>query len=250
MARVFSDSSWQNVRLADHADLDASTAVTVMCWAYPTSVASLDTQHLVSKWNSYVLRFADHTSVKGWLFTIFDAGSPNHVDQGSVPALDRWYHVTGTYDGSTLKVRVYDAVAKTVNNYTSSLSGDIDTGTELLFIGSYQSATLATRFNGRIGHVRVWKDLALSDAEIDLCRWYQGSYRSEVVHLPLIGASPEPDFSGGGHSGTVAGSSVADHAPVGPWSGFDLGRHGETAVGGAGPVGPLAGFNYRLRRTG
>ena len=178
MARVFSDSTWQNVSLADHADLDASSAVTAMCWAYPTSVDSQDVQHLVSKWNSYVLRFASHSSVKGWLFTTFNGGSPTHADQGSVPALNRWYHVAGTYDGSLLKVRVYDAVAKTVNNYTASLTGNIDTGTELLYIGSYQSSTLPTRFNGRIGHVRVWKDLALSDAEIDLCRWYQGPYRS------------------------------------------------------------------------
>jgi len=59
----------------------------------------------------------------------------------------------------------------------------------------------------------------------------------------LIGASPEPDWSGNVRSGTLTGTAVADHAPVGPWFGLDLGWQGAftAAAGGAALSVNLAG---------
>ncbi|MEE9293509.1 MAG: LamG domain-containing protein [Phycisphaerae bacterium] len=228
MARVFSDSVFEYVRIASHADLDATTAVTIMCWAYPTGVASGDWQHVISKWNLYLLRFADAAAPwKGWVFSTSVSGSG--IAQEAVPSLNRWYHVAGTYDGTTSKLRVYDAVTKTVSNYTTAISGTIATNSNLLYLGSYQGTNEINRFNGRIAHAKMWKNLALSDAEIDLCRWYQGPYRALKVNMPILGASPEPDFSGNDHSGTVGGTSIADHPPIGPWFGFDPGGDGQVA---------------------
>jgi hypothetical protein len=121
---------------------------------------------------------------------------------------------------------VYDAVAQTTTNYTVAKTGSLVSNATDLYIGSRIDGHLLTRFNGRIAQVRMWKNLALSDAAVDLVRWYQNDLRvgglsQRGFYLPLLGTSPEPDYNaaagGAKHPGTVSGATVGDHAPVGPW---------------------------------
>jgi hypothetical protein len=221
MARLWADSSFQYVRFADHADLDASTALTFMSWVYPTSVASSDFQHIISKWNSYALRLMRTGDPDGFRVTIFIGSSQKSASSGALPTLNQWYHLTGVYDGTTLRLRVYDSVADTVTNYDSAQSGNIDTGTELLYLGTFQGDLSAARYNGRIANVQMWKDVALSDAEIDGVRRRFAPHRTPEFMPPILGLDdPEPDWSGKAHSSAaISGTAIANGPPVLPMSG-------------------------------
>lgn len=214
MARKFTSVETDRVVIADHADLDATTAVTVEHWFYWDLEESNQPKHIVSKWNAYLTRISRKGTLFGHNFTIFDGASAFEV-QGGDPVAGRWYHYGCTYDGTTLKIRVYDSVAKTTNNYTLAHTGGIDASANDIYIGNYESLSPSFDAVGSVGGLRIWKDLALSDAEIDMLRWQPGlNYRSPVVNMPLGRGSPEPDHSGNKHTGTVTGTTIERGIPA------------------------------------
>jgi len=83
---------------------------------------------------------------------------------------DVWYHVAGTYDGETLKLYVNG----TLVNSNTAPSGDIDTGDQIMAVGTW--STLADYFQGTIDEVRIW-DGALISAEILY------SFENEILHV-------------------------------------------------------------------
>ena len=67
---------------------------------------------------------------------------------------------------------------------------------------------------GRVAHlVTVPSSITIDEAR---SLAYGQICRSTRLFVPLGWGSPEPDYSGNGYSGTVTGTSKADHAPVGP----------------------------------
>lgn len=225
MARVWVRSSFEHLLVTDHADLDATTAVSVLTWCYPIDSlpsSANNFRHIISKWTAYALRiFGGTSSFNGFFFTIFDGASEFNVGQTVEPTEDQWYHLAGTYDGSTVKLRVHDPVAGTTTNFTSSHSGSIDSVATNLYIGTFQTDNAEARFDGRIAEVYVFKNVALPDEEIDSVRALSHPSRSKDLYLPIYGDSPEGDLSGKGHSGAVTGTALADHAPIGPPFGLD-----------------------------
>ena len=69
--------------------------------------------------------------------------------------VDEWYHVAGTYDGEILKLYVNG----TLVDSNTAPSGDIDTGTQIMAVGTW--STLIDYFQGTIDEVRIY-DYALS----------------------------------------------------------------------------------------
>jgi len=67
--------------------------------------------------------------------------------------VDEWYHVAGTYDGEILKLYVNG----TLVDSNTTPSGDIDTGTQIMAVGTW--STLVDYFQGTIGEVRVWGEV-------------------------------------------------------------------------------------------
>ena len=82
-------------------------------------------------------------------------------------AVDTWYHISCTYDGTTIKI-YKDSI---VSSVTGSTSGTIGTTISGLTIGS-DNDQAASKFNGSIANVRIY-DRALSATEV--LKLYDGS---------------------------------------------------------------------------
>jgi hypothetical protein len=135
-----------------------------------------------------------------------------------------WHHVVLVYDGGGATdadklVMFFDGVKQSL-----TLNGPIPTTTasegEDLYIG-YR--VFATRyFDCESAECKVWSS-TLTDAEA--VQDYYGNIPSRdtlVAYLPLLGDSPEPDYSGNGFNGTISGTpDITDHPGLMPQFGFD-----------------------------
>jgi hypothetical protein len=74
--------------------------------------------------------------------------------------LDTWYHVIGTYDGEELKLYVNG----NLENTNTAPSGNIDTGSAILAIGTWSS--LIDYFQGTIDEARVYNHVIPEPATI------------------------------------------------------------------------------------
>ncbi len=165
----FTGGDTDHVLVTDRDALDISQQITVACWVNVTSYNYVSTRsfpHIVSKWDSYVLRAFDSPPgpLHGWGFTIFDGSTEytaNGTDAGDTPNTGQWYHVAGTYDGNNVKTYV-DGLLK----YTTAHTGDIDVGANDLLLGNYESLSDArTDFDGLLESVLLYSR-ALTHSEI------------------------------------------------------------------------------------
>lgn len=140
------------------------------------------------------------------------------VSANNTYPLNQWNFVAYTYDGTTgrLYVATPGGVVSEVTYATNTQGVGAITadGNTNLTIGN--DSTGATTFDGRIAYVR-WFNAALSLDELTAVMYNRPARPSALVGFwPLIGASPEPDWSGYVSNGTVTGSVVADGPPVPP----------------------------------
>src|SRR5262249_57134516 len=73
---------------------------------------------------------------------------------------------------------------------------------------------------GRVAEFALWPGVTITAAEAKSLA--SGASPLNVhpdglgLYLPLLGDSPEPDYSGGRHSATLTGTSIANHPGVVP----------------------------------
>lgn len=180
---------------------------------------------IVSRW--------DETTERSWLLTVYPDGTvlfvilaTDNVAYGvfSVTTLsdDVWYHVAGSYDGTTLKVYVDGAV-----DNTSTISKTMKTGTKAMRIGNDLAENAP--FDGTIAEVTavtgsspgtlyplIVSALASGASPSD-CEGIGSSGAGGQFHIgywPLLGTDPEADLTYNGNPGTVTGATVVDHPSV------------------------------------
>lgn len=137
----------------NHPSLDITgTSITLEAWVYSTSFTTNVWQgNVVNKSGSgdfgYMLRVGNNGQVN---FNIGN-GIWNEINSptGSV-ALNTWYHIAGTYDGSTMRLYVNG-----VEVATGALTGNIGLASNNLFFGDDPQFT-GRYFPGRIDEVRIW----------------------------------------------------------------------------------------------
>jgi len=168
---------------------------------------------------------------------------------GFAPTLNTWYHVVGTYDGTTIKQYV-DAVQDT----TLSYSGTSQSGGEVRIASRWDSQTAPTDFfPGDIGLVRIWNSALTASQVQDLydenvdrfsvtattttfttaetTSWTAPTGVSRVQYLVVAGgggAGNGYDNAGGGGGG--AGMVLADYLDVVPGTTYTV----TVGAGGAG----------------
>lgn len=86
---------------------------------------------------------------------IFQLSGTSCSTVGTLPGLNTFVHVVGTYDGSNIRIYLNGILSNTVAKTGFSYSGAAD-----FFLGRNPSA--ATFFNGRVGRVRFWAGRALN----------------------------------------------------------------------------------------
>jgi hypothetical protein len=85
-----------------------------------------------------------------------------HNTNGFAPTLNTWYHMVGTYDGTTMKEYVNGSLTSSVSNPGTSSSG----GVGLRVARRWDETAVSTNyFPGDIGLIRIW-DTALTAAQV------------------------------------------------------------------------------------
>ncbi len=152
----------------------------------------------------------------GNLNFIFGDGTWHDVASGPVMTAGRWYHVAGTYDGTTLRVYI-NGVEMNSLTYTSSISAS----TYNLNIGRMAYTPGGPRyFDGMIDEVRVW-NVALPQSSIKeyMCKKMSiahPQYFNLIGHWNMDAAGSVLDQSPNANNGTVFGAThVNSGAPIG-----------------------------------
>ena len=245
MARSFNGTS-DFISVADASSLDLSNAFTLAFFFKPPSEAGW--RGLVNKraggnnatnyginYNqdagTDLLQFLYKTGAGAFriLSTAFAANWPAGT----------WHHFLGTatQNGTSTDLRIYKNGSLLAG--PSTLADNVAPNNVALEIG--RSSVGAGEFTGStIAEVALW-NRAISAAEAAAI-YYRGplAVPSGLVFWQRLGmGSPEPDWSGNVNNGTLTGTTVADHPPVGPAFGFDFGWRGAFTAAGAGPA-PVA----------
>jgi hypothetical protein len=167
--------------------------------------------------------YAWHTTGGGGNFLCFEigwgtsAGNTSRANCTTDLYNGAWRHVAGTYDLSDIRMYLDGAESSTAaENRPIAYNASND-----LYVGTWDNGAFNLHQDGDYAELGVWS-VALSAAEIAALA--KGAHPHHirpdklVLYLPIWGASPEPDLSGNRQNGTVSGTAITDHAPLGPYA--------------------------------
>lgn len=197
----------------------AQTRISVSYWAWMNDVS---VQRIHFQWGDFstVSGFIIET-VAGPLAVIGQVigGGGFWSDQFTCPSTGTWHHWLVVFDTNTPVNKVWiDGVAQTLT--TRNHSGGPTTVTNATdAIGNNPAAGAV--MNGRIAEFTIYNALLGQTAATALSqrcasRHIEPSTTQNFIifYAPLLGDSPEVDYSAGRHSVTLTGSSVVQHPGV------------------------------------
>jgi len=162
------DGTNKYVEIADSDSLDITDSITLEAWVYPHSWDNSHENSILTKagdgeygvWN---LHYKKESS--GFRFELdIDDGNPDNITLfESIPstAVNTWYHVVGTYDGSEMKLYINGTLSNSI-----SVSGAIATNDLPLRIGKqFWWDSYYSYWDGLIDEVKIY-DRALGAQEI------------------------------------------------------------------------------------
>jgi Concanavalin A-like lectin/glucanases superfamily len=191
-----------SVTINGPVSMEAWVKVTAFKSAFPyiTSVMGVETPPNVA-----MLRIGDSNILAGNKpqFVMQIGGSERKITGATVMTPNTWYHIAGTYDGTTMRLYVNG-----VADGTLAASGAV-TGTGLFSIGRNYEALRTT--NGVIDEVRVW-NVARTAAEISgnacsvsaTATGLEGYWKFDEG----TGTATTADATGRGHTGTLNGMTA------------------------------------------
>lgn len=153
----------------------------------------------------YVLR-AGSNGTLSFNFSLGAAWTELNSPSGAM-VLGEWYHVAGTFDGTTMKIYING-----VEVGSQAASGIINTGTYELTIGRAAYTVGGTRyFDGMIDEVRVWSEGLPQTSILDyMCQKVTAThpqYSSLGGYWNFDAAGLATDSSPNGNDGTVFGAT-------------------------------------------
>ncbi|MDB6078194.1 MAG: hypothetical protein JWO82_1941 [Akkermansiaceae bacterium] len=156
-AITFSGVIGQSVTVNDAPILNPTSGITISSWIYPTAWNSGANARIMQKGasdNQYRLL------VENGVFK-FHAAGVGTLTNATLPALNTWTHVAGTYDGNTMRL-YYNGVVVA----SAAATGPISTTGDPLYIGTKSAvAGAGNHFIGRIDDVKLF-GRGLSTSEI------------------------------------------------------------------------------------
>ena len=221
------DFSSNYITIPNNAALN-SNFITLEAWIKADSWATNIWENvIISKdgWASGNQGYTLRTGANGSLsFNISGAGVWQEVTTGPVMNTGKWYHVAGTYDGTTMRVYVN---GEQLN--TTPFSGTISNGTYDLTIGRIAFTSGGTRyFDGMIDEVRIWNSaLPQSSLRDFMCKKVTGThpqYANLAGYWKFDAIGSITDSSPNGLNGTSVGATqVNSGAPIGNESVYSYG---------------------------
>jgi hypothetical protein len=157
------------------SDIDAGAALTLSMWVNSYEWTSSLRQFCIAKAGPVAGKQPLYSLMinekKELAMNITASGRADSVSGGSI-ALNTWYFITGTYDGSSIKVYL-DGVL--VNS--SPVSGAIDTSRSNVYIGYFDK--LSQKLHGKIDEVRIMRTAASAD-------WIKLNYENQKTNGTLV----------------------------------------------------------------
>jgi glucose/arabinose dehydrogenase len=145
-----------SVRIADHADLDLTTAMTIEAWVRPSTVGSWRT--VIFKEQTSHMTYALYGSVDGRPTGQVYVGGQREVRSASTITANTWIHLAATYDGAALRLYVNGTEVRSL-----AVTGSMTVSTGPLKLGG--NAIWNEWFAGLMDDVRIYSR-ALTAAEI------------------------------------------------------------------------------------
>ncbi len=190
--------------------------ITVEAWAKP---------RVYQKWDGIVGFLQDNGSFeKGWdievrdnnkfAFALSTNGVLTYLETNSSFSTDKWYHITGTYDGTTQKIYVNGHLEGT----STANSGPIDYSDSWLSVGCYKDDNESNTFDGEIDEVRIW-NITRTDAEIQagMCHKLTGSETglTHYYRFDELGSTQPVNLTGLTTPGSFSNLTIAHKIPSG-----------------------------------
>jgi hypothetical protein len=157
------------VTVDDQPPLDGFVHLTVEGWMYFDGFNAVNYSNFAKKEQAYILRTCDLPTCGpgrtiSWI--VFDSAAAQHGCNGSItPVTGTWYHVAGTYDGTTdprvLKV-YWDGSNLSTATYFGGTGAAFDS-VNALTLG--HADTNSENLTGRLDDVKVWSTTR-TDAQI------------------------------------------------------------------------------------
>ena len=187
-AAYFDAANNNYVAIGNQSNLSFGTgSFSVACWVLTTQTGT--TSFILGKGSStstassvgYALYFGN--SGTDWVFSVGDGTDYALAQTNSLPTrnTNQWYHVCGTWDGSTKTAKIYqDGVL--IDTDTDTDVGDID-NSDAFDIGRLDAST-SNDWTGYVCNAGVWSGV-LTQAQIKSIMWknYAGLIDSEKTNL-------------------------------------------------------------------
>lgn len=231
-ALTFGGATSDRVNIGSATSLDNMTAITVLCWVYPTTLT--DDRIIVSKYRG--------ASAEGWQFGLVGTSGDlkfyweravtdlNYFTTSTPLATNSWRFIAAAINQTGPSANIYSGTLAT-ESAAATLSGSSVAGSGAFNSDAARSAMIGNRdattpnvpFQGRIATVMI-VNREMSAGEIKAWQFRPRIVSGTVGLYHLNGTGTQADWSGNGNAGTVTGASQADHVPLGPYFGFDW-RH-------------------------
>ncbi|MEQ9064139.1 MAG: LamG-like jellyroll fold domain-containing protein [Vicingaceae bacterium] len=208
------DGSTDYVNIPHNNAQNPGSSFTVEAWIKADSYATNVWENtIVSKdtWSSVSEGWVIRCGAGGKLsfnLALNNNGNWYEIQTSALMSTNIWYHVAGTFDGSSMKVFLN---GKQVGSLTQS--GSITATTVPMKIGNIARPSTSRFFNGQIDEVRVWNE-ALPEATLKeyMCQFIDTAhpYYNKLIAYYNInngGGTSVTDVSGNSQTGTVYGAT-------------------------------------------
>lgn len=182
IGKCYSFGSSKRITVSQPANL-STTAASLSCWvnlsAWGSSYDSLVNLSTGTGWNDTRLAFVRNNTANRICFCVANGSTFNTTVMTSDLPLNTWTHLTGTFDGSTIKIYVNGIL----NNSAATTFNSLVYGSAVLNLGSWSNGNNYP-INGKLNDVRIY-DHCLSAKEVkDLAKGL-------VLHYRLAGPGQE-----------------------------------------------------------
>lgn len=164
------DGANDYINIPNNSVLNPTSEITLQAWIKANSWTpdiSLNSNYIIGKdeWSTTpVTGYSIRSGGNGKLSFNFASGVSWHtVVSASIMSTNTWHYVTGTFDGSTLKIYIDGNLVG-----STSFSGTINVSPEPVTIGKtpYSGSSTPRFFDGKIDQVEIW-NIALNQTQIN-----------------------------------------------------------------------------------
>lgn len=154
IGKCYSFGSSKRITVSQPANL-STTAASLSCWvnlsAWGSSYDSLVNLSTGTGWNDTRLAFVRNNTANRIGFCVANGSTYNFTVMTSDLPLNTWTHLTGTFDGSTIKIYVNGVL----NNSATTTFNALVYGSAVLNLGSWSNGNNYP-INGKLNDVRVY----------------------------------------------------------------------------------------------